>query len=503
MLPPKAEAKSREARPSVTEPASLVANSSVMFLTRVFALLTLGALSIYAIRTFSIEAYAHFAIAFALISIFGLLSEMGISTVALRELATHADRQNSITGIALWAEIVTSGLAIALMLPIAFLLGYSHMVLVIIAIGAGVILFQGVLAAIEACFQARRLLVYPALFWTVQAGVTAAVGFAAVGLGWGPRGLAAALTVGYAAATPIAFALLLRRLGVRPELAGTWRRIGPFVRTALPIAATGGMAIIYDRVDVLMLSKLASTRAVAIYNVPLTILQYSMIVPAIVATAFFPLLTETLRSSPAQARESFGLLARIFVLISVPLAIVLSAGGETVLTTLFGERYRDSAGPLAVLAWSIVLGFFNYLLWYSLLAAYREGMKFVIMVVGLVLNVGLNLVLIPAYGPLGAAVSLICSDLLVVLWQGALVRRHLFAVSLSGLLTKPLLAGAAALLVTLLLLPVAGLLAGIAGAIAYVTVLLGIRYISLAEWGPLLTPIRAGLLRLRTSVGTS
>lgn len=80
------------------------------------------------------------------------------------------------------------------------------------------------------------------------------------------------------------------------------------------------------------------------------------------------------------------------------------------------------------------------------------------------------------------------------------MQRHLFALSLRGLLTKPLVAGAAALLVTLALLPVAGLLAGIVGAIVYVAVLLGIRYISLAEWEPLLAPIRAGLLRLRTSV---
>src|SRR5437868_11694104 len=229
MLAPKADAESREARPSPAEPASLVANSSAMFLTRVFALLTLGVLSIYAIRKFSVDAYGHYAIAFALISIFGLLSEMGISTVALRELAMHNDRQDSIVGIALWAELLTSAVAVGLIFPIALLLGYSHEVLVLIAIGAGVILFQGVLAAAEACFQARRLLVYPAFFWAVQAAVTAAVGFVAVGLGAGPRGLAAALTVGYAAAIPIAFVLLVSRLGVRPELAETWRRIGPFV----------------------------------------------------------------------------------------------------------------------------------------------------------------------------------------------------------------------------------------------------------------------------------
>lgn len=486
-----------EARPAAAEPASLVANTSAMFVARVYALITLGALSVYAIRTFSVDAYGRYATAFALITIFGLLSEMGISTVALRELSMNRGDERSIAGVALWAELITSGLAIGLMFPVALLLGYSHRILVVLALGAGVILFQGLLAVVEACFQARRLLVYPAAFWSVQATVTAGVGIATVATGAGPAGLALAMTVGFAAATPAALVLLRRRLHLRPNLAGTWRRTGPFVQTAFPIAATGGMSVVYDRVDVIMLSKLDGTRAVAIYNVPLTILQYSLIIPAIVATAFFPILAETLKSSPSLARDSFGLLARIFLLISVPLAIVLTLGGETVLVTLFGDRYRDSAVPLAILAWSMVLGFFNYLLWYSLLAAYREGAKLLIMVVGLGLNVALNSVLIPAYGPRGAAISLVASDLLVVLWQGLLVSRHLFGIRLPSLLTKPVLAGAAALGVALLTLRVSGLVAGIASGAVYVAVLLAIRYISLAEWEPLLAPVRTAFVRLR------
>jgi len=222
-----------------------------------------------------------------------------------------------------------------------------------------------------------------------------------------------------------------------------------------------------------------------------------MIVPAVVATAFVPVLAETLRRSPPLARDSFGLVARIFLLISVPLAIVLTTGGETILTTVFGDRYRDSAAPLAVLAWSIVLGFFNYPLWYSLLAAYRERAKLLIMLIGLGLNVGLNTVLIPAFGPRGAAISLIASDLLIVLWQGVLVSRHLFRIDLLSLLVKPLIAGAAALSVALALLPVSGFLAGVAAGTVYVGVLFAARYISLAEWEPLLAPVRTALGRAR------
>jgi O-antigen/teichoic acid export membrane protein len=233
----------------------------------------------------------------------------------------------------------------------------------------------------------------------------------------------------------------------------------------------------------------------ALYSVPLTILQYSMILPAIVATAFFPLLAELLRTAPAAAKESFELLLRIFALVSVPIALVLSVAGEPVLTLLFGSRYRDAAGPLAILAWSVVLGFLNYLFWYCLLAAYKEGAKFRIMLVGLALNIALNVALIPPYGPRGAAIALLASDLLVVAWQGLLVHRHLFSFELRSFLLKPVVAGAGAVLVLLATLGLSRWLAAPAAAVTYTALLLALRYVSWEEWQPLVVPARSLLRR--------
>jgi len=470
-----------------------------MLIARLYALVAAGALSIYAIRTFTTHAYGRYAIAFALITIFGLVSEMGISTLALREMAMHPAREARTLGVALWAELLTSIVTSVAMFPIALILGYSAGVLALLGIGAGIILFQGLSAAIDVAFQARRRLIYAAVSSVIQTTVTVAVGFALVAKGVGPAALLTAVLVGYAAAVPAALLLLLRRLRIRPILRDSWRQVLGFVRIASPIAITGGMTIIYDRIDVLMLSKLDGTRAVAVYSVPLTILQYSMILPAIVATAFFPLLAEVLRSAPAAARDAFGLLFRAFVLTSVSIAIVLTVGGETLLVTLFGARYRASAGPLAILAWSVVLGFLNYLLWYSLLAAYRERAKLKIMLVGLGLNVALNAALIPTLGPSGAAISLIATDLLIVTWQGVLVRRHLFALSLAQLTVKPLLAAGAATPVVIVLLPAGHLLAGIAGALTYSVALLAMQYIAIEEWDLLLAPARTMFTRVRTA----
>src|SRR5439155_24652160 len=91
-----------------SEPATLVANTGVMVGARVYLLVAGGALSIYAIRTFSIDSYGRYAIAASLIMIFGLLSEMGIATIALREMATGAARSRDVLAVALWAELITS-----------------------------------------------------------------------------------------------------------------------------------------------------------------------------------------------------------------------------------------------------------------------------------------------------------------------------------------------------------------------------------------------------------
>ena len=171
-----------------SEPASLAMNTGVMVAARVYLLVVSGGLSIYAIRSFSTEEYGRFAIASALIMIFGLLSEMGIATITLRELAMASQRARDILAVAVWAELITSVLAVALMFPTALILGYGADVLGLLAIGAGIILIQGLLSALEVAFQARRVFVYSAVLVATQATFGVAVGFVLVASGVGPAG---------------------------------------------------------------------------------------------------------------------------------------------------------------------------------------------------------------------------------------------------------------------------------------------------------------------------
>ena len=486
-----------------TQPASLVFNTVVMTASSAVALAINTALAIYAIRTFSVEEYGHFAIALALIGIFGLLSETGISTVALRSMSTDQPGESRYLGLALVCELITSLVVAPLMVPVGLLLGYPSEVTALLAIGAVYLFFLGFLAALDAPFRARRVFIFPALLLVLQAAVAGSVGALLIANGSGPPGLLVAMGLGYAAATVAAFVMVRTRLKIPIALSGTLRNVPSFLRTALPIAATGGISIVYERVDLLLVSKLDSTSAAAIYGVVLTALSLSVVLPSVMVPAFFPLLAAGLQEAREQARESFFLLWRIFLLVSVPIALFLVFGSDDLVTTVLGDRYADAGTPLAIFGGSIVLGFLNYLLWYALLAAYLERRRLLLLTISLGVNIGLNFVLIPPYGPTGAAVALLVSDVIIVGWQTGILHRRVFSVPFRRLFLRPVVAVLAALAVGLPLSNVSVLAAAIAAPCIYAGALLLVNYVSRDEWKPLLDPLRAIASRrtMRTGPG--
>jgi O-antigen/teichoic acid export membrane protein len=300
-----------------------------------------------------------------------------------------------------------------------------------------------------------------------------------------------------------AFALVRSRLKIPIVLTGKARKVPSFLRTALPIAATGGITIVYERIDLLMVSKLDSTSAAAIYGVVLTALAISSILPSIIGPAFFPLLAAGLKDAPELARESFFLLWRLFLLLSVPIALFLAFGSDDLVKAVLGDRYESAGTPLAIFGGCIVLGFLNYLLWYALLAAYRERRRLLMLAISLGVNVGLNVLLIPPYGPTGAAVALVVSDVLIVASQTGMVHRSVFAVPFRRLFLKPVVAVVVALAAAIPLSVVTSLGAAVVAPCIYVVLLLLGGYVTREEWGPLIDPLRSFASRrtLRAGAG--
>lgn len=477
------------------EPASLVRNSTWSLIAQAASIAFGGLVAIVAVRVLTVPQWGDYSTALALASLFVVFAELGVATVVLRRMSAPGGDHLEILSSARGAVGLSGALTALLLLPTAVVLGFSTEVLVVLIPAMVLCLVQPWVAVVRSVFTAWRTMVNAAALLVVQASLTAVVTLGLLATGVRSVAPMLGLVAGYAASALLGSYMVRRRLGRGVRTAWGPKALD-VLRTSVPIAGVGLIAIVYAHVDVLMLSRLASPSEVAYYTVPYSIVRMAWLAPTLIASAYFPLLIRLQTDNPKEARDSFFLMARIFFVLSVPVSLFLSVSSPTLLPTLFGDAYGGkSTEVLAVMAWTCVLGFQNYILWTGVLAVHCERDVLAWQLAGLLINVALNVVLIPEYGAVGAAIALLVSDLLTVVGQAWIVHRHFASLHLLKLLGAPILAALIVVPVTVAITTLSPGIAGLAGGVLYAGILVVGRYVPPHEWDPVVRPLKARLGR--------
>jgi O-antigen/teichoic acid export membrane protein len=89
------------------------------------------------------------------------------------------------------------------------------------------------------------------------------------------------------------------------------------------------------------------------------------------------------------------------------------------MAAVYGAAFVQAAEPFRILIWSVLTVYTNAAFAFLLLARHRDRAYLVATASGAALNVGLNLLVIPVAGMIGAAFATITSEILVlglILW---------------------------------------------------------------------------------------
>lgn len=478
-------------------PARVVANSTWSIFGQGTATVLVAGVGIYAVRSFSTVSWGHYSTALALVTLFAAVAGAGLGPLVLRDATSARDREDHVLGVSLQALGWMSCVAVVALAAVLPALGYPRQVLVLVVILGPLLLLNPMVAVLASAFNARSRLMYVAWFQLAQAFVYGVLAIAAIASSLGVTGLSVATVAAALVGAGLGLWLVRRKLGMRPNLRQPPRLAWSFLRAAIPFGAIGIIGIVYDRVDTLMLYGLSNATSVAHYTVPYGFLRLSWILPSVVSAAFYPLLSRTIASSSREAEHLFFLVVRALVFISLPAALLLTFASPDLMPFVFGQRYAASVAVLQILAWTLVLSFPNYALWYGIVAVRQERRAFLITLGGLTVNVAVNAVAIPKYGSSGAAAALVVSEVAVLLGQAVLVNRTLFPIPVVQILAKPLAAGIVVVPLAALLSTRSTAAAALGGATAYVAAMIAVSYVAPAEWRPVFDVLGRPLLRLR------
>ena len=195
-------------------------------------------------------------------------------------------------------------------------------------------------------------------------------------------------------------------------------------REALTLGFALFLIQFYFRIDTIMLGILASETEVGLYSVAFNLMEGTFFIPTIVMAAIFPGLSQTNQFS-AYFRKG----ALLLTLSGIAMGGAVFLLADSIISWFYAPGFKNSADILEILAISIPLVFWGYLMTQSLVALDHNRIYLVITASGLLLNVLLNFWLIPEYGASGAAASTVITEALIPLSCFFMILKYHFSQS--------------------------------------------------------------------------
>lgn len=455
-------------------------------------------LTIYLTRALGPAAYGVFALAVATGALLILPSDFGISQSAARFLAENRRDHRAVSlvlagalRLKLVAALLVSGGLFASAPWVADLYGTPELTWPLRGVSIAVF-GQSLMTLFLASFVAlRRISVNLRLVFS-ESAVESSASVALVLLGGGAAGAAFGRGIGFAFGAAVGLALIARTLGwpavdVRRSSEGQMRRIAGYASALIVIDAA---FTLFNEIDVLIIGALIGTAGVGLFQAPIRLVTFLHYPGYAVANGVTPRLARSPGHEPDVA--AFVTALRWVIVFQAALTAPVVVWADPIVELLLGPQYAPSAEVLRAIAPFVFLSGLAPLVSLAVNYIGEVRKRIPLAIVALLINVGVDLALVPRIGIVAGAIGGDLAYLIYVPGHLWICQRALgFRLRPLGLtLVRALAAGTAMGLVLLafgtsnlsLVAWVAG--AGL-GTLAFVAVLIVTRETSPGELGAL------------------
>ena len=182
-----------------------------------------------------------------------------------------------------------------------------------------------------------------------------------------------------------------------------------FLQQSWPNILTGFSVTVYMRIDQIMLGKMIGNAAVGHYAVGVRLAEIWYFIPIAIVSSIAPKIFQSKQESQELYDDRIQKALNLLVITLYTISIGMTCFSKQIITILYGSNYTSSSTVLAIYIWSgvfVSLGLIRNT-WVTTEGLFRFGS--VTTFIGAVLNISLNLVLIPRYGSVGAALATVIS----------------------------------------------------------------------------------------------
>lgn len=415
--------------------ATIVENVGWLFIEKVMRLGVGLVVGVWVARYLGPEQFGLLSFALAFTGLFGAAATLGLHEIVVRDIVRNPENVRITLGTSAVLHLMGGFVSFLLITwAIAAARPEDPIARGVVILLASTLLFQfGRIATywFESQIKSKYTVwVQTGVFLTFAAAKILLIRFQA------PLKTFVWITVLEALISAAALLLILNRYGVSLVSLRVKSTCGlRLLRESWPLAVSAVAITIYMKVDQLMLGQMAGDGAVGVYSAAVRVSEVWYFIPTVIVASVFPALLKARERSLELYSARLQRLHDLLAVISVCIAASVAYWATEIVCVLFGDAYAAAGPVVAVHVWASVFVFLGVAggRWY--IAENRQKLTLQRTVLGAIANVVLNLVLIPVYGPVGAAIATVLSYALAAFLSDAVQSetRLLFYIKLRSL----------------------------------------------------------------------
>lgn len=357
------------------------------------------------------ERYGQYTIIFAYLSFAAVVIDLGLQTITVRESSADKERSSQLVADLFWIKCCWGIFVLSIAIIGFSFLGFEQTTKIGFAIAAVGIFLLGLTSVPNTVFQSRLQLQFSAFsdiagqtcFLALVLCIPAIPTFSEspLFLYLTASNIAAAIGLGLA----FFFASRLEKFHFRFDRFTAQE----LVKKTLPLSLIILLSQIHFKGDTLLLSLMKADKDVGIYGLAYRFFEASLVIPAVLMNAIFPLLSRH-RGEKVEMLSLAKKSLYVLLLGGISAMALFFFLSPYILAWAGGGNFEEAIFPLRMLGLALLFSFANTLFAYVVIVVDRQRDILLISVSGIVINLLLNYLFIPRYSYNACAVITAVSE---------------------------------------------------------------------------------------------
>ncbi len=331
----------------------------------------------------------------------------------MRELVNNPEKRDSYLGSVFFMKLVGALSSFFLIAVVVLLTNESSFTILLIFLVASSTIFQS-FNVIDFFFQSKVSAKFPVIVQFTTSMLTAIFKFILIQVNADLWLFAAAVAL-ESFLWGLGFIIVYQSQGLKIF---HWRFnkniVFQFLKDSWPLILSGLVISVYMKIDQVMIKKMLDDQEVGYYAAAARISEAWYFIPVAITTSLFPAIVNAKKISEVLYKNRLQKLYDILTWMAIGISVPVTIFSHKIVKLILGAEYLQSADVLTIHIWAGVAVFLGVASSQYLITENLTKLAFYRTFIGMVLNIILNFILIPAYGITGAAVATLVSYTLSV-----------------------------------------------------------------------------------------